>query len=102
MGNTVTISGKEFKVKNTLRAIFIFEEITGGTFKIETIRDNYLYFYSIILANNPDCVISWDEFIDAIDADPDIFKKMTEMLAEADKVQALLNGSDDAEGKKKE
>lgn len=35
----MTINGKEFKLKYTLRALFVFEQITGKAFKMETITD---------------------------------------------------------------
>lgn len=66
---TVTINGKEFKVKYTLRSMFIFEQIKGCAFQITTYMDNILFLYCIILASNKDIELTFDEFLDAIDAD---------------------------------
>ena len=71
--NTITINNKEYKVKYTIRALFIFEQITGKAFEIKTLLDNYIFFYSMILANNPDNILDWNVFIDALDSDPSIF-----------------------------
>ena len=71
--NTITINNIEYKVKYTIRALFIFEQITGKAFEIKTLLDNYIFFYSMILANNPDNILDWNVFIDALDSDPSIF-----------------------------
>ena len=71
--NTITINNTEYKVKYTIRALFIFEQITGKAFEIRTLLDNYIFFYSMILANNPDNILDWNVFIDALDSDPSIF-----------------------------
>lgn len=93
--NTITINGREYKVKGTIRAMFIFEQITKKSFAIETMLDNYIYFYSLILANNPDKVIEWDEFIDALDNDPNIYLQLNEILTKNSKVEELLNSTEE-------
>lgn len=74
---TITINNKEYKIKYTIRALFIFEQITGKAFNIQTLLDNYVFFYSMILANNPDDVLDWDDFINALDKDPELLQKLT-------------------------
>lgn len=98
---TLTINKKKYKVKYTIRALFIFEQITGKQFSINTLLDNYLFFYSMILANNED-VLSWDEFLDALDNDPKLFTKIAEMLNKESEKDKLLNDDDDkSDGQKK-
>ena len=98
---TLTINKKKYKVKYTIRALFIFEQITGKQFSINTLLDNYLFFYSMILANNED-VLSWDQFIDALDNDPKLFTKIAEMLNKESEKDKLLNDDDDkSDGQKK-
>lgn len=77
---TITIKGKEYKIKYSLRAMFIFEAIKQEPFKIETLLDNYVFLYAMILANNPDNVLNWDDFIDTLDNDPKIYKELMEIL----------------------
>lgn len=95
---TITINGKEYKLRYTIRALFIFEQITGKPFGVKTLLDNYIFFYSILLANNPDDVISWDEFIDALDSDPQLFHRIGEAVNE---LAAAQNIGEDEVGKKK-
>lgn len=101
MNNTITINGKEYKVKNTLRSMFIFEQITRKPFKVETMLDNYIYFFSILLASNDDNFIQWDEFIDALDTDPTILQQLTDIVTKKNKIEDLLSGDDILEGEKK-
>lgn len=102
---TIEIKGKEYKIKYTIRALFIFEQITGKPFRIENLLDNYIFLYSMILANNQDVenIISWDEFIDALDSDPKLFDRINQTIEdkqEKDKIFAVEEDeSDDPEKK---
>ena len=68
----ITIKDKQYKIKYTLRALFIYEQITGKAFNLRTITDEYLFFYCILAANNPDIQLTFDDLIDAIDEDMNI------------------------------
>lgn len=98
--NTINIKGTDYKVKYTIRALFIFEQITGKAFEIKTLLDNYIFFYSMILANNPDNVLDWNEFIDALDSDPSIYKQLNQLVEGEQKKQKLLCDDSDGELKK--
>lgn len=93
----IQINGNEYNIKYTIRSLFIFEQITGKAFKIETLLDNYVFFYSMLLACNPDNIITWDGFIDALDADPNLFVKINDVVTEQQGKDELLNGGDDTD-----
>lgn len=95
--NTIKINGEEYTVKPTIRAMFIFEQISKKAFKIETVLDNYIYFYALILANNPNKILNWDDFIDALDQDPGIYNQMNQILVENSKIDELLNPSEEGD-----
>ena len=78
----IEINGKNYKLKYTIRSLFIWEQITGKSFKIENMLDNYLFFYSMIFANNRDDIFSWDDYLNAMDEDPMLFKKMSDIIQE--------------------
>ena len=78
--NTITINNKEYKLKYTIRALFIFEQITNKPFAINTLMDNYLFFYCILLANNEDA-LEWDEFIDALDNEPNLLNELSSIVS---------------------
>ena len=96
----ITIKNKEYKIKQTLRALFIFEQITGRPFEIKTMLDNYIFFYSVIIANNPDNILDWDDFIDALDESPNLLTEFTELNQEQNKVDTLFNLEESKEEKK--
>lgn len=88
---TITINEKEFKLKYTIRALFIFEQITGRAFEIKTTMDNYLFFYSMLLANNPNTPLEWDEFIDAVDNDTTLINQLNQVIVDSQKKNELFN-----------
>lgn len=97
---TVKIKGTQMKIKPTLRALFIFEEIKGGKFEIERLLDNYLFLYCVILANNPDCNMTWDEFIDVMDNDPTLVDEINSILKTAEEIDKILTGDKSKDEKK--
>lgn len=99
---TVNINGKSYQIKQTVRSLFLWEQISGRSFEIKNTLDNYLYFYCLILANNKDCELDWDGFIDAIDADPNIIVEMTKAIADLSKLEKMFESGEDADGKKKD
>ena len=100
---TIRIKDKDFKVKQTIRAIFLWEQISEKQFEIKNTLDNYLYFYCILLANNPD-FLGWDEFIDLLDEDPTILIQLSKKLTEQNQLEKLLNpdSESDKSDKKKD
>ncbi len=88
---TININGKDYKVKYTIRALFIFEQITGKAFKLETMLDSYIFYYSMILANNKDQILEWNEFLDAIDENPKLLQDMEKVMKEEDGKNSLFN-----------
>ena len=98
----IEINGKNYKLKYTIRSLFIWEQITGKSFKIEKMLDNYLFFYSMILANNPDEILEWDDYINAMDEDPTLLKRMSDIIEEQQKKDNLFtNEEKDKKGSKK-
>lgn len=98
---TITINGEDYKVKYTIRALFLMEQITGKPFEIKTLLDNYLFFYCMILANNKDKekILGWDEFVDALDNDKDLMKQLTDIQLEEQKKNELLADDKEKEDK---
>lgn len=90
----IEINGKNYKLKYTIRSLFIWEQITGKPFKIENMLDNYLFFYSMILANNRDDILSWDDYINAMDEDPMLFKRMSDIIEEQQKKDNLFTNEE--------
>ena len=49
---TISLNGKDFSLKYTLRAFFVFESISGYPFQFGKMLDEFLLFYSFLLASN--------------------------------------------------
>ena len=61
---TISLNGKEFILKYTLRAFFVFESISGYPFQFGKMLDEFLLFYSFLLAANQESFkIEFEEFI---------------------------------------
>lgn len=93
----MTINNTEYKLKYTLRALFIYEQLTGKAFKLETITDEYIFFYCMLVANNPDMNLTFNELIEAIDEDMGIMLEFQGFLKkEMEKQQQFItNNTDD-------
>lgn len=92
---TLTIDGKDFILKFTLRAFFVFENITGYSFQFGKGLDEYVLFYSFLLANNQDSFkIEFDEFIELCENDLMLYSQFKEFLSEEIKLRAQEAGSD--------
>lgn len=81
----IIINDKKYKIKYTIRALFVWEQITGKAFKIESLLDNYIFYYSMLIANNPDDVIDWDEFINLLDDNPNLLQEFGNILSDQEK-----------------
>lgn len=104
--NTIKINGEEYVIKYTIRALFMWEQITGKPFKISTLLDNYIFFYCMLIANNKDKVLNWDSYLDALDNDTTLFKQMTDIVNKAEEEKKIFDNSEssdttDKDGEKK-
>lgn len=97
----LAINKKKYTVKYTIRALFIFEQITGKPFEIKTLLDNYVFFYSLIVANNPDSVLEWDAFIEALDNDKKLIAQLNKFMTEQEKKNNIFNSEEIKEGDSK-
>lgn len=98
----VNINGKDYQIKQTVRALFLWEQISGRSFEIRNTLDNYLYYYCLILANNKDCELDWDAFLDAVDNDPNLIIELTKAIADISKLEKMFESGEDTDGKKKD
>lgn len=98
----ITIKEKEYTIKYTLRALFIYEQITGKTFKILTITDEYIFIYCLLLANIPNIEMSFEDFINECDQNPELILSMQKFLSkEMQKQSAFIKDATDENSKKK-
>lgn len=94
------ILGKEYSLKFGLRSMFIFETITGNAFSIKTLLDEYVYFYSCLMAVSSNPPLDFDDFLNYADEHPELLKEFDEMLLAESKRKSMMQNNDD--DKKKE
>ena len=72
---TISLNGKDFSLKYTLRAFFVFESISGYPFQFGKLLDEYILFYSFLIASNKDSFnMEFDEFIELCENDLTLFE----------------------------
>lgn len=99
---TISIQNKKYILKYTLRAFFIFENMTGYPFKFGKVLDEYILFYSTLLANNEAFATPFDEFINLCDESPLLFIEFKEVfLKEVDLQTQLMSHANTNTVKKK-
>lgn len=95
------ILGKEYNLKFGLRSMFIFESITGEVFNINTIFDEYVYFYSCLMADTSNPPLDFEDFINYADEHPELLKAFDEALLAESKRKEMLTNKDKKKAKVK-
>ena len=80
--------------------MFVFEKLTGKIFKLESLMDWYIFYYSMILAGNPDCTLLFDDFIDECDSNPDMVIELQEYINMQFQKQGQLSKEEEDSKKK--
>lgn len=86
----IQINGSFYQLKNTIRGQFCYEKITGESFKPGKLVNEYVLFYSILIACNAAFTISFEEFVDVCDNDKTLFPAFQKWFVEELKRMALL------------
>ena len=92
---TISFNGKDFSLKYTLRAFFVFESISGYPFQFGKLLDEYLLFYSFLIASNKDSFnMKFDEFIELCENDLTLFEQFKEFILDEIELRSQLAGND--------
>lgn len=86
----ITIRKQKYELKYKLRNYFAFETIAGYPFKPGKLVDEYLLFYSILVANNETFKMTFEELIEECDKNPSLFLSFSEWFAKEVELQAQL------------
>jgi predicted sulfurtransferase len=77
---TVTIKEKEITLKYSLRAMMMYENITGGTLTPSNLTDVITFYFCVVLASSKDYSLSMDDFLDWLDENTDTLNEFGEWL----------------------
>lgn len=92
---TISFNGKDFSLKYTLRAFFVFESISGYPFQFGKLLDEYILFYSFLLASNKDSFnMEFDEFIELCENDLTLFEQFKDFILDEIKLRSQSAGND--------
>ena len=76
----IKINKETIELKNTLRSILVFEQITNKPFSLNGMTDIMIYFYSVIIASEPNVELTFDEFMSYLDENQEVFQEFNEWL----------------------
>ena len=96
----IKINNTEYTIKNTIRSMFIWEQITGRLFELKNTMDFYIYYYSILMASNPECDLTFDDFINICDNDQTVLVELQNCLNKLTAIQNQLKTEGDSSEKK--
>ena len=92
---TISLNGKDFSLKYTLRAFFVFESISGYPFQFGNMLDEFLLFYSFLLASNQELFkMEFEEFIELCENDLTLFEQFKEFILDEIKLRSQSAGND--------
>lgn len=98
----IKIGKQEYFLKYTIRALFVYEQITGTSFNPDKLLNEYTLFYAILIANNENFRLSFEEFISFCDNDQTIFIEFRKWFLDVLKQKALLQKEEPEDDKKKD
>lgn len=81
----VTIKGKEYEIRFSLRVLFKYEEVCGHPFEGKRLQELYMLMHCALLALNEDYTLTFDELIDYCDEDKSVFKIFQQVLSDSQK-----------------
>lgn len=82
----ITIKEKEIELKQSFRSLIIYEGIKGEAFAPKTISDIIIYFYSVVLGSEVGIQLTFDEFLEVLDANPDLLNGFSEWMLNNEKM----------------
>ena len=77
----LNIKDKEIELKYSIRALLMYENMTDKTFSTSTLlTDMVVFMYCVVISSSKDYSLSFDEFIDYLDENPNANQEFAEWL----------------------
>ena len=71
----IQIKGKTITLKYSLRAMMMYENITGGTLTPSSLTDVITFFYCVAVSSSMDYSLQMEDFIDWLDENLDVLNE---------------------------
>ena len=82
----VKIKDREVEIKQTFRSLMIYEKIANESFNPKGITEIIIYFYSTLLASEPNLTLTFDEFVYHLDNEPNLINDFTNWMVQVSEV----------------
>ena len=86
----ITINEKKITLKKSFRSLIAYESAMGKTFNPTTITESIMYFYCVIISSDSDIELSFDNFMNWLDNNPNSLKEFTQWLIEQNEIENKL------------
>lgn len=90
----ISIKGKEYSLRYTIRNMIMYEEIAGVPFNPSKTLNVLLFVFCVLVCNNPDFRLGLKEFVDACDEDPSILRTYSDWMEGEMERRKLMIGED--------
>jgi hypothetical protein len=98
----IEIKGKQYRLRYTLRALVVYEELKAGKFSKGQLMDEVILYYSIFIASNPGADVTFEEFFNEIE-NLDVLASLRKWMSEkVDTILPNIESVADEDAKKKE
>lgn len=98
----ITIHGKDYNLKFSLRTMLIFERLASKSVaEISTLMDQIIYMYSALLAANSDMELKFEDLVDAIDDDMSIITQFQDAVMQNNLKNSVFTKEENTEDSKK-
>lgn len=95
------IKDKEVELRYTIRSLIMFENIMNKSFNLEDTQDTVVFFYCIILASDKTVDLTFDEYLDMLDENPNIMTDFADWLMKTNNINKLAEEELKADGESK-
>lgn len=86
----IKFGNDEYALKYSLRAFMLFEQMLSKPFNVETLTDTYVLFYCFLMASNKPFDITFEQYMDLLDENPETVREFNKWFAEETARQAQI------------
>lgn len=86
----ITINNTTVEIKQTLRSLLLFENIAGHSYNAKGINDIILFVYCVIVASGKLYDLTYDEYLDWADENPETLAELINFIHKTDETQHAL------------
>ena len=86
----IKFGNDEYALKYSLRAFMFWEQMMSKPFDVQTLTDTYVLFYCFLMASNKPFDVSFEQYMDLLDENPETVREFNKWFAEETARQAQI------------